>query len=70
MFTVGAFILVSILAWYAGRKNEYDRTQYDTAPFDLREWMLLLHARQDLKLICFLLAGILVMLGVIADRIQ
>jgi hypothetical protein len=35
---------------------------------DLRE--LTLHMRQDLKLVAFLLAGIMVMLGVVADRIH
>ncbi|MGD9542257.1 hypothetical protein [Methylocystis sp.] len=70
MFTLGAIILTVSLAWYAGRQNENDRSQYDGAPLDLHEWLLLLHARQDLKLISFLLGGILVMLGVIADRIQ
>jgi hypothetical protein len=30
----------------------------------------MLHARQDLKLIVFLLGGIIVMLGVVADRIR
>ncbi len=30
----------------------------------------ILHARQDIKLVAFLLAGIAVLLGVIADRIH
>ncbi len=68
MFTVGAIALVTMFAWHVGRLNEKDRAQYDTGP-DLKEWLLLLHVRQDVKLIAFLLAGILVMLGVIADRI-
>lgn len=69
MFTVSAIILSMLIVWYAGRQNENDRSEYDKSPLDLREW-LLLHVRQDLKLICFLLGGIFVMLGVIADRIQ
>ncbi len=69
MFTGGAILLMLLFVSYAHRQNENDRSQYDQMPSDLREWFLLLHARQDLKLISFLLAAILVMLGVIADRI-
>ena len=49
--------------------NQKDRSSYDYTPTDLRERELLLHIGQDLKLICFILFGILVMLGVIADCI-
>lgn len=70
MFTVAAIALVILLAWLVGRRNEKDRPGYDSAPSDLREWLLLLHIRQDLKLIAFLLGGILIALGVIADRIR
>lgn len=69
MFTIIAFALTVFIAWFAGRTNEKDRSSYDTTPTDLRDWILLLHARQDLKLIAFLLFGVIVMLGVIADRI-
>ncbi len=68
MFTIGAIILTSLLMWSASRGNKKDRAEYDRAPFDDRSWILLLHLRQDLKLVVFLLAGIVVMLGVIADR--
>ena len=69
MFTAGAFVLFALIAWYAHRKNEQDRSMYDQVIHDDREWLLLLHIRQDLKLASFLMCGILVMLGVIADRI-
>ena len=36
---------------------------------DDRNWLLLLHARQELKTIVFLLVGVIVMLGVVAGRI-
>jgi hypothetical protein len=70
MFTSGAIILISLIAWFATKQNESDRPSYDNAPPEHSQWLMLLHARQDLKLIAFLLAGILVMLGMIADRIQ
>jgi hypothetical protein len=44
--------------------NEQDRHLYD----EEGTWLLVLHVRQDLKLITFLLGGVIVMLGVIADR--
>ena len=42
-------------------------TNCETARTNSSAPLLLLHVRQDLKLVVFLLAGILVMLGVVAD---
>lgn len=70
MFTFAAFVLIFLIGWYANRKNEEDRPNYDRADPDLRLWLIALHIRQDLKLIAFGLAGILVMLGIIADRVH
>lgn len=67
MFTVGAIVLSLALAWAASRGNERDRPSYDRSPDN---WLLLLHIRQDLKLIAFLLFGVVVMLGIIADRLN
>lgn len=66
MFTVGAFFFASLIAWLSQRKNDQDRSQYQT---EERDWLVALHVRQDIKLIAFLLAGIIIMLGVIADRV-
>ena len=68
MFTVGAIVLATVLALFTGRKNNQDRQIYDNAAPDMREWLVLLHARQDLKLISSLLFGVIVMLGMVADR--
>ena len=71
MFTGGAFALVILIAWFTGRRNEEDRPGYDRARDrgdDL--WQLTLHIRQDLKLVAFLLGGVIIMLGVVADRIH
>ena len=71
MFTVGAFLLLGLLLWQAQRGNEKDRADYDrTAHKDDAVWHLLLHVRQDLKVVVFLLGGIIVLLGVIADRMH
>ena len=67
MFTLMAFALGAGAVWYAGRMNEQDRRDYDRTD-DLRP--LVLHIRQDLKLICFLLLAVIVILGAIADRIH
>jgi hypothetical protein len=63
MFTTISFVLMAVAAWLANRGSEKDRKLYDVPP----EGALVLHIRQDLKLIAFLLAGILVMLGILAD---
>jgi hypothetical protein len=71
MFTAGAFILMILIAWFVQRKNEQDRPMYDRAAArDEGIRLLVLHVRQDLKLVAFALMGVLVMLGVIADRIH
>jgi hypothetical protein len=70
MFTAIGFTAAAFIAWLVARANENEKPGYDSTPSDLRHWILLLHARQDLKLISFLLFGILLMLGVIADRIH
>jgi hypothetical protein len=43
MFTFGAFVLMSAIAWYSGRKSEKDRSSYDSND---RLWPLVLHIRQ------------------------
>ena len=68
MFTAVAFGVTMLLAWYGGRKNDQDRPTYDRALPDERIWLLVLHIRQDLKLVAFFLGGVIIMLGVIADR--
>lgn len=69
MFTVAAFILMTLVAWLARRTNEKDRAAYDAAAPDMKHWVLLLHLRQDMKLVAFLLGAVIVMLGVVADRL-
>ena len=66
MFTLGAIALTGLLFWTVQKANQKDRSMYDG---DDRIWLLALHIRQDLKLIAFVLAGVMVMLGIIADRI-
>jgi hypothetical protein len=68
MFTAGAFTVTILAAWLADRKNEQDRLMYDRMREEVSP--LLLHIRQDLKLVTFLLGGAVVMLGVVADRIH
>jgi hypothetical protein len=68
MFTLIALLLGALCAWYAGRMNENDRRAMSRADKDLPP--LILHMRQEVKLICFLLMGVIVMLGIIADVVQ
>jgi hypothetical protein len=70
MFTALAFVGGGLFAWYADRLNAKDR-EVRAHIFDEAEVaQAVVHTRQDIKLIAFLLFGILVMLGVIADRIH
>jgi hypothetical protein len=69
MFTLLAIALTGLLYWAAQKANEQDRSMYNADDRDDRIWHLVLHIRQDSKLIAFALGGVMVMLGIIADRI-
>jgi hypothetical protein len=69
MFTVFALALSAVILWFADRGNESDRKSYDQLTVEERLQRLALHSRQDLKTIVFLLGGIMVLLGIIEDRI-
>jgi hypothetical protein len=68
MFTIIAFFSIAAIAWFAGRANIKDRAAV-TLLSDDEAKTAVLHTRQDVKLIAFLLAAILVMLGIVADRL-
>lgn len=69
MFTIGAFIAIAAIGWYVDRANIKDRGIVALLTDDEMRTNIL-HARQDLKLIAFLLFAVLVMLGIIADRLH
>ena len=69
MFTVLAFGMITVLALYVERANRRDRESiFPVSDGEVRQSIL--HARQDLKFIAFMLAANVVMLGIIADRIH
>lgn len=67
MFTGGAIVLLALIGWSVTRANQKDppSRQDDREVRDL-----IRYTRQDIRLTAYLLAGILVMLGVIADRVH
>jgi hypothetical protein len=69
MFISAAIVLIFVIGWYARYSNERDRSVVETLS-DEEVRTAVLHARQDLKLIAFLLGGVLFMLGVIAERMH
>ena len=68
MYALVGLIVGAILTWLAERANSKDRPEYDRTKPDA--YALILHLRQDLRLISFLLFGIIVLLGIIADRVH
>lgn len=68
MFTVAAFIALAVIAWFSNRQEIRERKDSGVPVDDTFLRARILFIRQDLRLIAYLLAGILVMLGVIADR--
>jgi len=69
MFTAIACLAGALIVWGVGRLNDKDRPTYDRLDDVEAARLLLLHTRQDMKLIAYVLFAILVMLGVIADRL-
>lgn len=69
MFTTIAVIAAGVLAWWSGvgSVNERDRVSHFE---DSIVRQSIVFVREDIKLIAFLLVGILVMLGIIADKLK
>lgn len=68
MFTAISLIAIFGIAWYLQRATGKERETVNSFDDDLVRQSVVF-AREDLKLIAFVLAAILVMLGIIADRI-
>lgn len=67
MFTVIGMAGIVLIGWLADRENRKDpATRHD--PKELAETIR--YSRQDLRMISWLLAAILVMLGIVADRVH
>jgi hypothetical protein len=68
MFSTIAFAIVVGVSfasnWSNSKEPTFDELDQDSAAIR----GLVLHIRQDVKLLCFLLMGIIVMLGVVADH--
>ncbi len=60
MFTIGAILLLVGMVWASERRERQEKAQ--KAP--------LLFIRQYLRLAVYLLMGVIVMLGIIADRLH
>ena len=69
MFTAIACLAGALIVWGVGRANDKDRATYDGLDDVEAARLLLMHTRQEMKLIAYVLFAILVMLGVIADRL-
>jgi hypothetical protein len=61
IFTICAFVGMTLIARAAAKDNYRDSDEMD---------INIKHSRQDLRLIAYLLGAILVMLGIIADRLH
>jgi hypothetical protein len=61
MFTILAFLVLVAIFLFIERRQRYDVDKMETN---------LLHARQDLRLIAYVLMAILLMLGIVADKIH
>ena len=69
MFTALAVCVVAV-SWYAAGCNTKDRQQRPGLFDDDEVRQSVVHARQDLKPIAFLLGAIVLMLGVVADGVH
>jgi hypothetical protein len=70
MFTLGAGLGLALLAWLAKKANEKDRRHYEVMSDDSLYRNLLNDIREDLRLVAFLLGGVMILLGIIADQVH
>lgn len=70
MFTMIAFFGVAGICMIVERKQKNDLIRIPGTFDDDTVRESIVHARQDLRLVAYLLMGIIVMLGFIADRIH
>ena len=71
MFTVIALVAVALVAWFSQRQERAERKSTVPLPVEtdyVRQRIL--YIREDVRLICYLLMAVLVMLGIIADRLH
>jgi hypothetical protein len=61
MFTVIAFAAVALIVWNEPRRHRFDSEDPDV---NLKQ------SRQDLRFISYLLVAVVIMLGVIADKLR
>jgi hypothetical protein len=69
MFTVIAFFAIAGIAAWSDRQATKEKER----PFRFEEDLVqqsIVHAREDLRLIAFVLAALLIMLGIIADKMH
>jgi hypothetical protein len=70
VFTIIAFFGLAVIAWHLMRKQTKEAA-HQPGDFDNdRVKESVVHARQELRLMAYLFGGILIMLGIIADRIH
>jgi hypothetical protein len=70
MFTICAVVILALTTFAVEHYNRKDRATYDRLGDEEARRTLLLHIRQDVKLISFLLFAVLIMLRIIADRVH
>lgn len=72
MFTVIAFFGIAAIATLVSRLQDREALggRHPSLYDDDQVREAIIHARQDLKLIAYLLAGVIIMLGIVADRIR
>jgi hypothetical protein len=70
MYTIIAMVLLVAAGWSFNHLNAKDREVRAHAFDEAEIGQAVVHSRQDIRLVAILLAGILVMLGMIADRIH
>ena len=70
MFTAAAFVALALIEWLSRLKERRERAIKPSFVDDdfLRERVLFV--REDVRLIAYLMMAILLMLGVIADRLH
>ena len=68
LHTIGSVLAIAVVGLICDRANQRERKFIEFLSEEEKN-AAILHTRQDVKLVCYLLAVVIIMLGIIADKI-
>lgn len=68
MYALAAIALIVLLALAADRANRDDQEVFYKDAYEDKKLLVLVHIRQDIKLLCHLVGGLIFLVGLVATK--